>query len=163
MGTYLWITAATVAGGVLCAVLVLCRKRTSTGLDLQVAGCGVTATHNERKDWRVRLQAIFANRSARPLNVSVVAFESEAADGRARLSPKRVTGDKTRIISQRGRGPDLAMRLPIALRPKGKADFTFDVFFSHSLHRFFGEGTLRIEAVAEDGQTAHGRTLLPRP
>lgn len=157
-----WIAGSAAAALVVGLAILLRRKGARPGLEIKVESCRVEATRSERGDWAVRVQAALANRTTRSVSVTVVAFRVEKPDG-TRLGPNCVTGDKTRVVKQRGHGPDLAMRLPIALRQKASSDFTFDIFFPHTLERFFGKGVLVMEAGTECGLGFQALTPLSHP
>lgn len=153
MSPFEWVLAAVACLAVGLFLAFACRKRRKAVFTVEVAECLVQPTGNERGDWVVRLDTLMTNSGASGLNVKEVTIVAETPDG-ARMEPKRVTGDKTRVVRQRGHGPDLAMRLPIALRPSRQHAFTFDAFFHHSLNKFFGNAKLRVDLGTEEGAVA---------
>ena len=152
MTPFEWIFVA-VAVLALAGLLVFCRLGKKPAFSVEAANCLVKATENERRDWVVRLDTRLANNTSSRLNVKEVTFFAEAPRG-ARVEPKRVTGDKSKVVRHRGHGPDLAMRLPIELGSSRETAFTFDVFFPHSLQSHFGEVILRADFRTEEGPSA---------
>ena len=104
-------------------------------------------THNERGDWRVRLDTQIRNLGSRPVRIERVAFEARSAAGE-RMETKQVCGDRTRALQARAHPPDIIMRLPIVLRPRAHTDFTFDLFFGSKLRNFWPDGRIRMAAGA---------------
>ena len=162
MTPHAWIAVAVALGVLALLVLFLLCRPKSAGVGACIVKVETFATESDRRDWLVRVDMRFENAMSRPVNVTRVGFEALTPDG-GRLEPKKVCGDKTRALDARRHAPDLAMKLPIPIREQGSVGFSFELFFSHGLRKFWPDGVLRVKAMTDAAPAIEAQAPVPEP
>ena len=123
----------------------------------------VTRSGNvERGDWFVRIRTDFFNGSPETVSIHRVGFQAVLGNGE-QMAPKEICCDHTRSARKRSHPPDITMRLPIAVPHDGHLDYTFDVFFSSRLHRFWNGGKLQMRVENREGVSTVAEVPVPAP
>ncbi len=164
MGSACWqvIGGVVLLSAAVACVLYLRARFRAPALVVRVLGIASRPITSDRGDWCVRVQTRLENHNPEAISIDRVSFEA-ATHGGYHLQPLEICGDKTKAVERRRHPPRLMMKLPITVPKNWRVDYTFDLFFEHSLRALWRGYGLRMKFGTPTGISCSAECPLPAP